>query len=112
MPASRFDPRQIGTVLTNLVLNAQDAAGTEGRVVVETTQRNGAILLAVRDNGCGMSPAFVQNELFRPFRSTKSKGLGIGMFQSRVIVEAHGGTIQVESLEGEGTVFRVSLPLE
>jgi hypothetical protein len=57
-----------------------------------------------------MTAAFVRDSLFRPFQSTKSKGLGIGMFQSRMIVEAHGGAIQVESEVGAGTTFRVSLP--
>ena len=59
-----------------------------------------------------MSEAFVRDSLFRPFQSTKKNGLGIGMFQSRMIVEAHGGSIQVESEAGKGTTFRVSLPAE
>ena len=66
--------------------------------------------MSVADNGCGMSPAFLKESLFRPFQSTKKNGLGVGMFQSRVIVEAHGGSIQVESEVGRGTTFRVSLP--
>jgi len=57
-----------------------------------------------------MSPGFVRDSLFRPFQSTKKKGLGIGMFQSRMVVEAHGGSIQVESETGKGTTVRVSLP--
>jgi signal transduction histidine kinase len=58
-----------------------------------------------------MSPAFVKASLFRPFQTTKKKGLGIGMFQSKMIVEAHRGKIQVESQPGAGTTFRVMLPL-
>jgi signal transduction histidine kinase len=58
-----------------------------------------------------MSPAFVKASLFRPFQTTKKKGLGIGMFQSKMIVEAHQGKIQVESEPGAGTTFRVMLPL-
>jgi signal transduction histidine kinase len=65
----------------------------------------------VVDNGCGMSPEFVRNSLFRPFQTTKKKGLGIGMFQSKIIVEAHRGNIQVESAPGKGTKFGVTLPL-
>jgi signal transduction histidine kinase len=57
-----------------------------------------------------MSDAFVRESLFRPFQSTKKNGLGIGMFQSRAIVEAHGGSIEVESEAGRGTTLRVSLP--
>jgi signal transduction histidine kinase len=58
-----------------------------------------------------MSPAFLRGSLFRPFHTTKKKGLGIGLFQSRMIVEAHRGSIQVESEQGKGTTFRVILPL-
>jgi signal transduction histidine kinase len=58
-----------------------------------------------------MSPGFIRDSLFRPFRTTKKKGLGIGLFQSKMIVEAHRGSIQVESEPGKGTTFRVILPL-
>ena len=68
-------------------------------------------MLSVADNGCGMSAAFLKDSLFRPFHSTKQKGLGIGMFQSKMVVEAHHGNIQVESEPGKGTTFRVLLPL-
>jgi signal transduction histidine kinase len=59
-----------------------------------------------------MSAAFVKDSLFRPFQSSKKEGLGIGMFQSQMIVEAHGGSIQVKSEDGKGTTFRVSLPVK
>jgi signal transduction histidine kinase len=59
-----------------------------------------------------MSDVFVKESLFRPFQSTKKRGLGIGMFQSRMIVEAHGGNIRVETEAGKGSTFRVSLPVK
>jgi signal transduction histidine kinase len=59
-----------------------------------------------------MSPAFLKDSLFRPFQSTKKKGLGIGLYQCRMIVEAHGGGIRVESQAGKGSTFRVSLPVK
>jgi signal transduction histidine kinase len=59
-----------------------------------------------------MSPAFIKDSLFRPFRTTKKKGLGIGMFQAKMIVEAHRGSIQVKSELGSGTTFQVTLPLK
>jgi signal transduction histidine kinase len=80
------------------------------RIEVQTDHRGGRVVLTVSDNGCGMSPAFLKESLFRPFQSTKKKGLGIGMFQSRMVVEAHGGSIQVESDAGKGTTVRVSFP--
>jgi signal transduction histidine kinase len=67
--------------------------------------------LQVADNGCGMTPAFVKESLFRPFRTTKKKGMGIGMFQSKMIVEAHRGKMLVKTEPGVGTTFRVLLPI-
>ena len=58
-----------------------------------------------------MSQAFVKDSLFRPFQSTKKKGLGIGLFQSRAIVQAHGGGMHVESEVGKGTTFLASFPV-
>src|SRR5947208_8669192 len=110
-PKLNVDRDQFGSVITNLLLNARDAIQPGGEVSVETNQSNGWEILSVADNGCGMSPAFVRASLFRPFQTTKKKGLGIGMFQSKMIVEAHRGKIQVESRPGAGTTFRVMLPL-
>jgi putative PEP-CTERM system histidine kinase len=109
LPKIRLDRAQIQKVLTNLVLNAREALGPGGIIRVETSQRNGWVVLGVSDNGCGMSSDFVQRSLFRPFQTTKKKGLGIGMFHSKMIIEAHGGRIEVESELGKGTAFRVFL---
>jgi putative PEP-CTERM system histidine kinase len=111
VPRIRLDPAQIQKVVTNLVLNAREAVSTGGRVKVETSQRNGWAVLSVTDNGCGMSPEFVQTKLFRPFQTTKKKGIGIGMFHCKMIVEAHRGRIEVQTEPGKGTVFHVLLPL-
>ncbi|MEO7319131.1 MAG: ATP-binding protein, partial [Chthoniobacteraceae bacterium] len=92
--------------------NARDAIGSGGTIEVATGERDGQAMLSVADNGCGMSAAFLKDSLFRPFHSTKQKGLGIGMFQSKMVVEAHRGNIQVESTPGKGTTFRVLLPLK
>ena len=59
-----------------------------------------------------MTQEFLSRSLFRPFQTTKKNGLGIGMFQSKMIVEAHQGRIEVESESGKGTTFRVFLPFE
>jgi signal transduction histidine kinase len=58
-----------------------------------------------------MSPEFLKESLFRPFQTTKKNGMGIGMFHSKTIVEAHRGHIEVESRLGHGTTFRVLLPI-
>jgi len=81
-------------------------------VQIQTSQSNGWAVLQISDNGCGMSQEFVNRSLFRPFQTTKKNGLGIGMFQSKMIVEAHKGRIEVESDPGKGATFRVFLPLK
>lgn len=111
IPKVVVDREQLQSVVTNLLLNARDAIGSDGRILIETAQRNGRAVLSVSDDGCGMSSDFLRDSLFRPFQTTKKMGLGIGMFQSKMIVEAHRGSIQVESEPGKGTKFGVYLPL-
>jgi len=110
LPKLQMDRAQIQNVLTNLLLNARDALTSGGQIKVETSQRNGWAILRVSDNGCGMTTEFIKRSRFRPFQTTKKKGLGIGMFQARIIVEAHHGRIEVESTPGKGTAFRILLP--
>jgi putative PEP-CTERM system histidine kinase len=111
VPGILVDREQIQNVVTNLVLNAHDALKEHGRIEVRTEHRDGRVVLSVSDNGCGMEEAFVKDSLFRPFQSTKKKGLGIGLFQSRAIVQAHGGAIHVQTEVGRGTTFLISLPV-
>jgi putative PEP-CTERM system histidine kinase len=110
-PKVMLDRDQIGKVVTNLVLNAAESLSEGGRVRVGTQSDSNWAVLTVADNGCGMSADFVANGLFRPFQTTKKNGLGIGMFQSKMIVEGHGGRISVSSEPGKGTTFQVLLPL-
>ncbi len=111
-PSVRIDAEQMQKVLVNLVLNAQDATGPSGEIRVGTYKMDGWAAMTVKDNGCGMSKEFLNTSLFQPFRTTKSKGLGIGLFQSRRIIEAHRGKIEVESEVGKGSTFRVILPIQ
>jgi putative PEP-CTERM system histidine kinase len=111
LPKLFLDQEQIVKVVTNLLLNATEAVARDGQVRIATSQHNGWAVLAVTDNGCGMSAEFLNRALFRPFQTTKENGLGIGMFQSKMIVEAHGGRIAVESEPGKGTAFQVFLPV-
>ncbi len=111
VPRLPLDCEQFSKVMTNLILNAREAMAGSGRLKLATSQTNGWALLSATDHGCGMSPEFLSRSLFRPFQTTKQNGLGIGMFQTKMIVEAHGGRIAVESTPGRGTTFRVFLPL-
>ena len=110
IPKFPFDSEQIHKVVTNLVLNAAEATPPNGQIRVETSLSKGYVVLTVADNGCGMAPEFLRDSLFRPFQTTKKEGFGIGMFQSKMIVEAHGGRVEVESQLNKGTTFRVLLP--
>ena len=112
LPRFQFDPEQILKVAINLIFNAREACTQNGSVQISTTQKNGLAIFTVVDNGCGMSREFLERQLFRAFQTTKKNGLGIGMFQSKMIVEAHRGRIEVESEPGQGTTFRVILPLK
>jgi putative PEP-CTERM system histidine kinase len=111
LPTIVADREQLGSVITNLLLNARDAVGGQGRITIETKELGGWVTLSVSDNGCGMSADFLKDSLFRPFHTTKKQGLGVGMFQAKMIVEAHRGNIQVKSEPGSGTTFQVMLPL-
>jgi putative PEP-CTERM system histidine kinase len=111
LPRVPFDPDQMLKVMINLIFNAREAVSHEGRVVIQTSVFNQWAVLAVTDNGSGMTPEFMERSLFRAFQTTKKNGLGIGMFQSKMIVEAHKGRIEVESEPGKGSTFRVFLPL-
>jgi signal transduction histidine kinase len=111
LPKLWLDPEQMRKVVTNLVLNAREAVARDGQIAVQTNLNGGWAVLTVADNGCGMSPDFLKRSLFRAFQTSKKNGLGIGMFHSKMIVEAHQGRIEVESEPGQGTTFRVLLPL-
>jgi putative PEP-CTERM system histidine kinase len=110
VPTISLDEEQIQKVLVNLVLNANEATGDNGEIRVVTEDRNGWTVMSVADNGCGMSREFMSHSLFKAFQTTKKKGLGIGLFHCKKIVEAHGGRIEVESTEVKGSTFRVVLP--
>jgi putative PEP-CTERM system histidine kinase len=111
LPPIVADRGQLENVVINLLANAREAVGASGRIEVKTERSDDWVVLSVADDGCGMSPSFIRDSLFRPFQTTKKKGLGIGMFQSKLIVEAHQGTLNVRSEPGRGTTFSVALPL-
>jgi putative PEP-CTERM system histidine kinase len=112
-----LDRRLMLRVLTNLLTNAREAIAGRGSIEIEAEVAPagdgapGLLRFAVRDDGRGMSEEFIRTALFRPFATTKSEGLGIGLAQCRSIVEAHGGRIRVESRPGHGTRFEVTLPM-
>ncbi|MFZ1059038.1 MAG: XrtA/PEP-CTERM system histidine kinase PrsK [Candidatus Rokuibacteriota bacterium] len=111
VPAVSGDPEALLRVIQNLVTNAVEALDGKGVVSVKTYGDQGWAVFSVTDTGCGIPEGFLRKSLFAPFRSTKKGGWGIGLYQAKGIVEAHGGTIEVHSKEGQGTTFWVRLPI-
>jgi two-component system cell cycle sensor histidine kinase/response regulator CckA len=122
----KMDPSQLEQVLTNLCVNARDAVGESGTVVIQTSnstldsifcaenpgsQPGEYLKLTVSDNGCGMDPEILEN-MFEPFFTTKETGRGTGLGLATVygIVKQNRGFIQVNSAPGEGTTFHIYLP--
>jgi len=108
------DPDKVGAVFDNLVMNALEAMPEGGTLEVKSIagQKDGLVGVAFKDSGNGMTQEFISTRLFKPFSSTKPYGLGIGMYQSREIVKAHRGLIEVYSEPGRGTEFIIYLPGE
>jgi putative PEP-CTERM system histidine kinase len=105
------DEEQMQKVFANLLLNANEAIGQEGRIEVRSSVRDGWAGVSIADNGCGIAEEFMEKHMFRPFQTTKKQGMGIGLFHCKTIVEAHGGRMEVESEDGKGSTFRVLLPV-
>jgi signal transduction histidine kinase len=104
------DAELLRDVFLNLLLNAAQAMGGRGRIQVVTSGSNSGCTVVVRDTGPGIPPEH-QERIFEPFFSSKSGGTGLGLPIAKRIVEAHGGTIGIESRPGEGTAVTVTLPL-
>jgi putative PEP-CTERM system histidine kinase len=110
-PIISGDPELLQKAFTNLLLNAiQSLPQGEGAVEVSVSEGHaGKITAAIRDTGCGIPPERLRN-LFRPFQTTKEKGMGIGLCHTRSIIEVHGGQIRIESEVNAGTKVEIDLP--
>jgi putative PEP-CTERM system histidine kinase len=109
--AVAIDPDRLRSALTHLLQNAIDVSGPSGRVIVSSRRLGTQLLIDITDNGPGMDDAFIRDELFLPFRSTKSQGYGIGAFQTRELIRMAGGELEVISEKDFGTTMRILLPL-
>lgn len=98
-------------ILGHIVQNALDATSEHGSVSVELSREGNFACVAVCDTGSGMSEAFMREQLFRPFQTTKSSGMGIGAYESQQYVNELGGTLAVQSEVGVGSRFDIRLPL-
>lgn len=116
LPKINVIPQDIGRVLLNLINNAFQAVHSSTNhpeVKVGTKQSENEIQITISDNGVGI-PANIKEKIFQPFYTTKptGQGTGLGLSLSYDIIKAHGGQINVESIEGEGSTFTVILPIK
>ncbi|PNU19938.1 hypothetical protein C2E25_09715 [Geothermobacter hydrogeniphilus] len=113
LPRVKCYPQQLNQVFMNILVNAAQAIETKGEIVVQTAVEDASVVVRISDDGCGI-PEENLTRIFEPFFTTKEvgKGTGLGMSISYEIIKKHGGDIEVDSRVGEGTTFRISLPLE
>lgn len=103
------EPAALEQLLVHLIQNAIEASPATAPVTLALATDKETAIIDVIDRGCGMSPGFVRNRLFKPFTSSKPGGFGLGTFEAQQLVQGMGGRIEVSSREGQGTRFRVVL---
>lgn len=113
LPKVVADPRELEQVVLNLTMNAMQAIGFKGHVIIRTEQRASRILIQIKDSGPGI-PKHLLSRIFDPFYTTKplGEGTGLGLSICSGIISDLSGTIDVSSVEGEGTTFVISLPAQ
>ncbi len=97
--------------LTNLFINAVEAMPEGGSIAIDIIPGQGKAEIHIQDSGQGI-PEDIRPKIFLPFFTTKEKGIGFGLALVQKIIVSHGGSIEVDSVEGKGTVFRIALPSE
>jgi signal transduction histidine kinase len=116
LPLVLVDIEQLKEVLVNLMVNACEAMVSGGAIAIQerveaTPPQGHAAVMRVRDNGPGI-PAHLLEQVFQPFFTTKEQGTGLGLSIAQRIVTEHGGRLEVESTEGQGSVFIITLPAQ
>lgn len=102
---------KFANVLYHLISNAQQATHEHGEVEVKLSEESVSVFVDIMDDGTGMSQRFIDEELFKPFVTTKGNaGMGVGAYDAKTYIESVGGSIAVKSKEGQGSWFRLTLP--
>jgi signal transduction histidine kinase len=115
LPETQVDPDRLKEALINILENACDSVAGKGTVVIREEEarlpRGRVAVIRISDSGPGV-PEAVRKRVFEPFFSTKEEGTGLGLSIAARIVEEHGGTLELESREGEGATFVIGLPIK
>jgi signal transduction histidine kinase len=116
IPAMWGDSYYLQEAFTNLIQNAIDSMPDGGKLSIKTwrmdSRKAPKIAVEVSDTGAGMSPDFIESQLFQPFSTTKENGMGLGLYTTRQVILLHRGTIQLKSSTSEGTTFLIKFPAE
>jgi len=110
-PKIKMDVEKMKRVFSNLIKNAIDAMPIGGKLAITSRESNANMEIAFADTGIGMTKEIME-KIWTPFFTTKAKGMGLGLAICKRIVEAHGGSISVESIVGKGTTFTVTIPIK
>ena len=111
LPPLHVDPQNVGQILLNLISNAFQAMPHGGALTIASRATEDRVQIRVSDMGCGI-PQQDQEKVFEPLFSTKPRGIGLGLSVCRHLATINGGSLEVESDEGQGSTFTLSLPLE
>jgi signal transduction histidine kinase len=112
LPVLQLDAPRLKQALLNVLVNASEALPTGGRITVSTrANQSGGVELEICDDGIGVDPAMIE-KVFDPFVSTKRDGVGLGLVNTKAVVEGHGGTIRLEARQPKGVCVTVTLPGE
>lgn len=108
----RAERERLVRAIGHLLQNALEATPASGQVTLGGFEESGQAVIEITDTGSGMDDEFIRTRLFQPFDSTKGAGMGIGAYECRETLRTLGGNIEVDSVPGRGTRFRLSLPLD
>jgi len=112
LPKFHADPDQLAQAFRNIILNAIQAMFDNGKLIIKSySPQPKWIAVSFIDTGEGIAKEKL-NRIFEPLFTTKAKGIGLGLVLAKTLVERHGGTIDVESEVGEGSTFKVNLPID
>lgn len=111
IPELYLDDGQIQQILVNLILNSIQSIDDSGKIYIKTILNKEFVDLTIKDTGCGIPQSDLE-KMFEPLFTTKPKGIGLGMSIVKMLLESHGGTIQVQSRENIGTTVTIKLPLK